>query len=155
MNTKENRRTWSMSELDPYSLSSVSQQFNIAGSLVPVVFHLSNNIITAVEINSSDPAHQSFCQGCIGSPFYKTIKSYLIGHGSEGSITKLADQVPLSAVQPGDVLFYDYTPGFSTHVAIYIGQGMAVHGGRNGLNVVIDTIYLSGRAAPTAWHVPR
>lgn len=48
----------------------------------------------------------------------------------------------LAGAQPGDILVYQRTNGVNggahyDHVAVYIGGGMAVHGGWNGGNVVI------------------
>lgn len=48
----------------------------------------------------------------------------------------------LSGAQPGDIIIYQYTNGVNggahyDHVAVYIGGGMAVHGGWNGDSVVV------------------
>jgi cell wall-associated NlpC family hydrolase len=40
--------------------------------------------------------------------------------------------VSLSALEPGDLLFYDYGDGGITHVAIYVGNGMAIHAPHTG-----------------------
>jgi hypothetical protein len=54
---------------------------------------------------------------------------------------RLGTAVPLSQAQPGDVLYYVNGAGTSiagmAHVAIYIGNGKAVHGGFNGSQTVI------------------
>lgn len=42
-----------------------------------------------------------------------------------GSWTRFGTQVPIDALAPGDILVW----GGSPHVAIYLGGGMAVHGG--------------------------
>ncbi|XVG95425.1 G5 domain-containing protein [Eubacteriales bacterium KG127] len=48
----------------------------------------------------------------------------------------------LAGAQPGDIIIYQYTNGVNggahyDHVAVYIGGGMAVHGGWNGDSVVV------------------
>ncbi|QOT19725.1 NlpC/P60 family protein [Paenarthrobacter sp. YJN-5] len=54
---------------------------------------------------------------------------------------RLGTQVPLSQAQRGDVLYYVNGAGTSVagmaHVAIYIGDGKAVHGGFNGSQTVV------------------
>jgi cell wall-associated NlpC family hydrolase len=48
--------------------------------------------------------------------------------------------VPVSALQPGDLLFYhtDPTaPGYISHVAIYLGQGQMIQAPEPGMNVEI------------------
>lgn len=52
----------------------------------------------------------------------------------------------IPAAQPGDILIYQHTIGSNggahyDHVAVYIGGGMAVHGGYKGGNVVIASAY--------------
>lgn len=42
--------------------------------------------------------------------------------------------VSTSALEPGDLLFYDYGQGI-THVAIYVGNGMAIHAPHPGTDV--------------------
>ena len=50
-------------------------------------------------------------------------------------------RVALSDIQPGDILIYG-NAGTGAHVAIYIGNGQAVHGGFNG-NTVIYSQYIT------------
>lgn len=52
----------------------------------------------------------------------------------------------IPAAQPGDILIYQHTIGANggahyDHVAVYIGGGMAVHGGWNGGSVVVASAY--------------
>ena len=52
--------------------------------------------------------------------------------------------VPLSQLQPGDLLFYhtDPTaPGYISHVAIYLGNGLMIQAPEPGLNVEIVSAY--------------
>lgn len=50
-------------------------------------------------------------------------------------------RIALSDIQPGDILIYG-NAGTGAHVAIYIGNGQAVHGGFNG-NTVIYSQYIT------------
>ncbi|MGX8851243.1 NlpC/P60 family protein [Amedibacillus sp. YH-ame10] len=57
---------------------------------------------------------------------------------------------------PGDLILYDNGGYGSMHVAVYAGNGKAVHGGYNGANVVVSTVYLGSgpryfRVAPMTW----
>ncbi|MDD6920354.1 MAG: G5 domain-containing protein [Eubacteriales bacterium] len=57
----------------------------------------------------------------------------------------LGTAVPSSAAQPGDIIVYKHTIGTNggahyDHVAVYIGGGMAVHGGYRG-KVVVSSAY--------------
>ena len=47
--------------------------------------------------------------------------------------------IPMSAIQPGDLIFY----GQPTihHVALYIGNGQIVHAPASGSNVRVDSVY--------------
>lgn len=61
-------------------------------------------------------------------------------HGWPEEYANLGEHV--TEPQPGDILVYRYTGGFNggvhwDHVAIYVGNGKAVHGGWNGSNVVV------------------
>ena len=62
-----------------------------------------------------------------------------------------ADYLSLGTVtsnpQPGDLIYY---PG---HIAVYIGNGQAVHGGYLGNQTVVASVYISG--APTYIRVGR
>ena len=61
----------------------------------------------------------------------------------------LGSRVPggVGAAQPGDILVYRYTNGANggahyDHVAVYVGGGMAVHGGWRGNSVVLASAYI-------------
>jgi cell wall-associated NlpC family hydrolase len=51
--------------------------------------------------------------------------------------------VSISDLVPGDLLFYDYGEGI-THVAIYVGNGMAIHAPHSGTDVQYGSIYNIG-----------
>lgn len=57
---------------------------------------------------------------------------------------------------PGDLILYDNGGYGSMHVAVYAGNGKAVHGGYNGSDVVVSTVYLGSgpryfRVSPMTW----
>ncbi len=60
---------------------------------------------------------------------------------------------PVASPLPGDVLFYDNGGYGSKHVAIYIGNGQAVHGGWKGNSVVISSMYVAGASTPRAYRM--
>lgn len=47
-------------------------------------------------------------------------------------------QVPLSAMQPGDMVFY--SPGGIHHVALYIGAGQMIEARESGTNVMVSPL---------------
>ncbi|UTT70361.1 NlpC/P60 family protein [Arthrobacter sp. DNA4] len=49
----------------------------------------------------------------------------------------LGDTVPMSQAQAGDLLYYADGGGGMAHIAVYAGNGMAVHGGFNGNDTVV------------------
>jgi cell wall-associated NlpC family hydrolase len=51
------------------------------------------------------------------------------------------DKVPVSAVRPGDMIFYQNPGAPIHHVAMYIGDGRIVHAPRTGKPVQIDSVY--------------
>lgn len=66
---------------------------------------------------------------------------------------KFGSRVSLDSLAPGDILVYG-NAGSGTHVAIYIGDGQAVHGGFKGSTVIagMDSAYqpLTGAIRPGA-----
>ncbi len=60
---------------------------------------------------------------------------------------------PVGSPSPGDVLFYDNGGTGGKHVAIYIGNGQAVHGGWKGNSVVINSINVPGASSPRAYRM--
>jgi cell wall-associated NlpC family hydrolase len=57
--------------------------------------------------------------------------------------------VSTSDLQPGDLLFYDYGEGI-THVAIYVGNGMAIHAPHTGTVVQYGAVNVIGPLAGAA-----
>ncbi len=72
---------------------------------------------------------------------------------TEGNIRSIGTRISLNAIQPGDFLFYQNGGRGTTHIAVYIGNGNAVHGGFNGRNVVIYSMYIDGASTPEAYRV--
>jgi cell wall-associated NlpC family hydrolase len=54
--------------------------------------------------------------------------------------------VPLSDLQPGDLLFYYDSPGYVGHVTMYVGPGEMVQAEETGTNVMITPIWYSNLA---------
>jgi cell wall-associated NlpC family hydrolase len=53
--------------------------------------------------------------------------------------------VPLSAVQPGDITYYD---NFGAHVAIYVGNNTIVHARHPGPGGQVQTSSMTGYDTP-------
>lgn len=66
---------------------------------------------------------------------------------------QIASQVSLNNLQPGDLLWYANNGGGGSHIAVYVGNNQAVHGGYNGRNVVLAGIYLPGASTPIGLRV--
>ncbi|MGN7201783.1 NlpC/P60 family protein [Arthrobacter sp. SAFR-044] len=58
-------------------------------------------------------------------------------HDWPAGYLSLGDTVPMSQAQPGDLLYYADGGGGMAHIAVYAGNGMAVHGGYNGNDTVV------------------
>jgi cell wall-associated NlpC family hydrolase len=52
--------------------------------------------------------------------------------------------VPMSQLQPGDLVFYGSSSGTIDHVAIYVGGGTVVHAPHTGARVQLGPVYLWG-----------
>ena len=60
---------------------------------------------------------------------------------------KIGVHVPLSAIAPGDLLFWAYNtgdPGSIHHVAMYLGHGLMVQAPHTGGHVEVSPVYLRG-----------
>ena len=60
--------------------------------------------------------------------------SYYLG---TESFFKIGTEVPYSSAIPGDVLYYPNNGSGGTHVAVYIGNGMALHGNVSGTTMIL------------------
>lgn len=67
---------------------------------------------------------------------------------SPDNFLQVGYQVSLNNLQQGDILYYANNGTGGSHVAVYVGNGQAVHGGFNGKNVVVAGVYLSGASTP-------
>ena len=61
-------------------------------------------------------------------------------------------QVPMSEAKPGDILYYSNGGRGLQHVAIYLGDGNAVHGGWYGSDTVVASAYVG--SGPIAYALP-
>ncbi|GCF95511.1 hypothetical protein NRIC_34020 [Enterococcus florum] len=84
---------------------------------------------------------------CSGLAYY--VYARATGHyigGWTGTQQYAGTQIPLSAAQPGDLLFWGAPTSITTHVAIYIGNGQYIHAPQPGDVVKIGSI---GSFSPT------
>ena len=58
-----------------------------------------------------------------------------------GSQWAMGQKIPMSAIQPGDLIFYNSLG----HVGLYVGGGQIIHAPRRGSNVKVDSIYYWNR----------
>uniref|UniRef100_UPI00037ED505 NlpC/P60 family protein n=1 Tax=Kocuria atrinae TaxID=592377 RepID=UPI00037ED505 len=63
-------------------------------------------------------------------------------HGWPASYKSLGTQVSAAEAQAGDIAYYDNAGAGVPHVAIYAGNGQAIHGGWNGNQTVKTTANL-------------
>lgn len=62
------------------------------------------------------------------------------------NLGSLGPVIPMSAAEPGDIIYYADGGTGSAHIAIYIGGGRAVHGGWSGYNTVVAGVNIGGSA---------
>ncbi|MEA5454170.1 NlpC/P60 family protein [Sinomonas sp. JGH33] len=61
-------------------------------------------------------------------------------HGWPAGYLSLGRQVSAAEAQPGDLAYYQNGGMGMAHIAVYVGNGMAVHGGWNGSNTVLYSV---------------
>jgi cell wall-associated NlpC family hydrolase len=54
----------------------------------------------------------------------------------------LGHAVPMSEALPGDLIYYANGGAGLAHIAVYIGNGVAVHGGWNGNQTVTFSVHV-------------
>lgn len=69
-------------------------------------------------------------------------------HGWPVSYLSLGTVVSGAEAQPGDLIYYANGGAGVAHIAVYIGNGQAVHGGYNGNQTRIFTAYVPTGSAP-------
>ncbi len=86
---------------------------------------------------------------------YKPFHDGKTFYWTEANIQKIGTQIPISEAQPGDFIFWENGGLGYTHIAFYLGNNQAVHGGwGDKREVVIAGIYVDKRSStPTAWRV--
>lgn len=65
-------------------------------------------------------------------------------HGWPADYMSLGHVIPASAAQPGDLIYYANGGAGVAHIAVYIGNGQAVHGGFDGTTKVYSAQVGSG-----------
>jgi cell wall-associated NlpC family hydrolase len=63
-------------------------------------------------------------------------------HGWPAGYKALGHGESAAQAQPGDLVYYDNAGAGMPHIAVYIGNGQAIHGGMNGGNTEVATAYL-------------
>ncbi len=63
-------------------------------------------------------------------------------HGWPAGYLSLGSTVSADAAIPGDLIYYEDGGMGLAHIAVYIGNGQAVHGGFNGNSTVIDSAFI-------------
>ena len=78
-----------------------------------------------------------------------TGRSYSNGWSSLYNETIYRNGTVTDDPQPGDIIYYAHnSSNTSSHVAVYIGNGMAIHGGWDGYTVAIFSAYVNGASDP-------
>ncbi|MCL2079895.1 MAG: NlpC/P60 family protein [Oscillospiraceae bacterium] len=148
--TIEKRWEWGIAHSDGSGTPKITTE---------TLFHVSNNIITNITAKEPSlieegwvPLWTVIARMHIGDcPYYGRVSVW-----TESGIKKIGTQVSLSDVRPGDFLYWEPGSGGSgrSHIAIYVGNEDAVHGGwGSGDNVVLGDMYPSVYTSPTAWRV--
>ena len=81
--------------------------------------------------------------GATGYDCFKVVDEALNYSGWQGSYSN-GQEVTLDSLLPGDIIVYP------SHYSVYVGNGQAVHGGYNGLNVILGDIVV-GKQPYTAY----
>ncbi|WP_026553686.1 NlpC/P60 family protein [Arthrobacter sp. 35W] len=63
-------------------------------------------------------------------------------HGWPAGYLSLGRTVSAAEAQPGDLVYYADAGAGVPHIAVYVGNGQAVHGGYNGGNTVVASVNL-------------
>lgn len=66
---------------------------------------------------------------------------YSISRVPQGQWTSNGRSIPVSEIQPGDIVCYSSSGGKCTHVALYIGDGMVVHAFNPRKGITISNMY--------------
>ncbi|WP_138444580.1 NlpC/P60 family protein [Sinomonas susongensis] len=74
-------------------------------------------------------------------------------HGWPADYMSLGHIVSAGAAQPGDLVYYQNGGMGMAHIAVYVGNGMAVHGGWDGDNTVLYSVNVG--SGPVFIHVDR
>ena len=67
---------------------------------------------------------------------------YSLPHTATGQ-SYLGSEVSISALEPGDLVFYDHGTGSIEHVAIYMGNGQIVHASTPATGIMISSAFYS------------
>ncbi|OAX67829.1 hypothetical protein A5N15_00195 [Rothia kristinae] len=76
-------------------------------------------------------------------------------HGWPKDYLSLGHTVSASEAKPGDIIYYASNGFGGSHVAIYLGNGRAIHGGWEGGTTAEFSAYLPAASAPVFIHVDR
>jgi len=117
-------------------------------------YYTENNVIVDVQGGFSpvfDGSLEELQSKWIGKETYR--ERYYTTSG-EDAITLMGTQVSLGSLRPGDFIYYERGTTATSHIAVYIGNGKAVHGGwGKNRDVVIYGVTVPGKGETTGWRV--
>ena len=125
-----------------------------------LVYYYKNNKVYKIEQYKITPLSNGgksygFDKEIVNSDIGKTVykKDKAGGYADTYNIKKVGKKVSLKDIKPGDILYYENNGHGSSHVAVYIGNGKAVHGGWTNYEVVVASMYLSKGTTPEVYRV--
>ena len=129
-----------------------TRRINMAGG--KYIYYSNNNVIYKVEYcTDAGNCREEVGDNKVGQATYIEANAGTDSLTSE-NIFGMGYQVGLNAIQPGDILYYSNGGNGGSHIAVYIGDGMAVHGGfLSTQSVVKYSMYVEGASTPIAYRV--
>ena len=129
----------------PPAVAPVSAPVRAASVPTPVTAPVASN--KGAALVSAALAQVGIAQDCTAMVENALRAVGVAGVGDESPYSLARFGTPVASAQPGDILIYADAGAGTPHVAIYIGNGQAVHGGFSGSTVVTSANLGSGYTA--------